>query len=88
MKRTTAFTIILGLYGAPALAADTHGHLVPAGSLKDAPRSIDSYRHHLALPMWRGYCPYNDRVDPVICETAAKPPRAPGGGASKAPGAR
>lgn len=88
MTRTTAFAIILGLFGAPALAADTQGHLVPRASLKDAPTRAVQIRHRDARFGWRHYCDWNDGIEPIICETAAKPPRAPGGSIHPGPGAR
>jgi len=87
MTRTTAFAIILGLFAAPAMAADGKGALVPrAISLKDT-LARNAYRHQDArqgLP--RHLCWDGDGLLPAICETANKPHGAPG--KPQAPGAR
>jgi hypothetical protein len=86
MRRTTAFTIILGLCGYPVLAADAQGNRVPQVSLKDAPTSVDSYRH-IPANLYRHLCEEGNGIRPSICETAVKPLGAPEKPA-KASGAR
>lgn len=84
--RTTAFTIILGVFGFPALAADLGGDYVPL-SLKDAPlTSWDLHRNEPSTARTRYIC-YGDGLWPRICDIASKPPRAPEKPA-KASGAR
>jgi len=75
--RTTAFTIILGVFGFPALAADLEGHYVPRVSLKDAPLiGRDLHRNEPSTARTQYIC-YGDGIYPRVCDVAAKPPRAP-----------
>lgn len=85
--RTTAFTIILGIYGFPALAADLEGNYVPRVSLKDAPLiSRDIHRNEPSTARTQYIC-YGDGLWPRICDVADNKPRAPEKPA-KASGAR
>ena len=72
MTRTTLFAIILGIYGAPALAQDARGNTVPQASLKDAPTSIqDIYRHEAATLIWKDReCRYSAGLLPTHCDSA------------------
>lgn len=76
MTRTTAFTIILGIYGFPALAADLEGNYVPL-SLKDKPQMRTIHRNEPAKLTTRYICYEGDGIYPRVCDVAAKPPRAP-----------
>lgn len=86
MTRTTAFAIILGTVGAPALAQDARGNTVPAASMKDGPASFqDTYQHEAATLIWQTRkCVYVAGQLPSHCENAkasgapGKPARAPG----------
>ena len=75
--RTTAFTIILGVFGFPALAADLEGHYVPRVSLKDAPLiGRDLHRNEPSTARTQYIC-YGDGVWPLVCDVAVKPQSAP-----------
>ena len=75
MTRTTAFTIILGVFGYPALAADLEGNYVPL-SLKDKPQMRTIHRNEPSTARTQYIC-YGDGLWPRICDVADKPPRAP-----------
>ncbi len=75
MARTTAFTIILGVFAAPALAAGPDGTVRPV-SLKDAPVTRNVYRHAPATATTRYIC-YGDGLWPRICDVASNKPSAP-----------
>jgi len=85
MTRTTAFTIILGVFGYPALAADLEGNYVPL-SLKDKPEMRTIHRNEPSTARTQYIC-YGDGLWPRICDVAANKPRAPEKPA-KASGAR
>jgi hypothetical protein len=82
MIRTTAFAIILGTFGAPALAGD-------GASLKDTPAQFrDTFRHEAArLAFRRARCAQPEASRPLVCEATARLPGAPGRKLT-APGAR
>jgi hypothetical protein len=90
---TRYFAILAALWpfiGGPSLADDGQGHLIPRGSFKDAPppaRTIirDIYQHRDAVTASNA-CSWNEDTEPLDCEYAVKPQRAPGG--RKQPGAR
>lgn len=76
MTRTTAFTIILGVFGYPALAAGPDGTVRPA-SLKDAPViTRDIHRNDPATARTQYIC-YGDGLWPLVCDVASNKPSAP-----------
>lgn len=76
MTRTTAFTIILGVFAAPALAASPDGTIRPV-SLKDAPViSRDIHRNTPATARTQYIC-YGDGLWPRICDVASNKQGAP-----------
>jgi hypothetical protein len=75
MTRTTAFTIILGVFGFPALAADLEGNYVPL-SLKDKPEMRTIHRNEPSTARTQYIC-YGDGIYPRGCDVAANKPRAP-----------
>ncbi len=75
MTRTTAFTIILGVFGFPALAADLEGNYVPL-SLKDKPEMRTIHRNEPSTARTQYIC-YGDGIYPRVCDVAANKPRAP-----------
>lgn len=75
MTRTTAFTIILGVFAVPALAAGPDGTIRPV-SLKDAPITRDVYRNDPATATTRYIC-YGDGIWPRICAVAGNKQSAP-----------
>jgi hypothetical protein len=85
MIRTTAFAIILGTFGHPALAGDGNGL-----STKDRPAQYrETFRHEAArLAFRRARCAQPQASRPLVCEATARLPGAPGRKPSSAPGAR
>jgi hypothetical protein len=85
MIRTTAYAIILGTFGAPALAGDGNGL-----SIKDRPAQYrDTFRHEAARLAWRrARCAQAEASRPLVCAATARLPGAPGRTPSSAPGAR
>ncbi len=83
MTRIRYFAILAALWpvlGSPALADDGRGYLAPRGSLKDPPAPIrirDTYQHRVAQPA-NTSCSWNEDREPLDCDYAVKPRRAPG----------
>ena len=83
MTRIRYFAILAALWpilGGPALADDGNGRLAPRGSFKDAPAPIrvrDTYQHRDAQTA-NSACSWNEDREPLDCDHAVKPRRAPG----------